>query len=484
MRFLKRIFSKPPKRKSGRRGYSAGGSDRLSNDWKTTSLSANGELRHSLRALRGRSRDLAMNNDYARRYLQTCVSNIVGPRGVGLQMRAKYPNGRTMDKMANGVIEAAWREWGQRGVCTVCGKYSWAGVQRLVAESVPRDGEVLVEQVFGEGANNKFGFALNIVEADHLNEDLTTDLPGGNRILMGVEEDRVGRPVAYHLLAYHPGDYTWSTYRGQQYVEVPADRIVHIYRPDRAGQSRGVPWMHTAMGTLRMIDAYAEAELVSARAAASKMGFISTPTGDDYTGDDKDDDGNTITEFEPGIIEQLPAGWNFTPFDPDAPSGKFNPFIKAMLQKIASGLGVAYSTLSSDLESVNFSSIRSGVLEERQNWKTLQHWFIESLCVPTFESWFYWILSNGTLGENYRPRDYQRLNASVWQPRGWDWVDPLKDTKANLEAIKGGTRTRTETAADRGLDLEDILVQLAEEEARARELGLTLSGMSPGHEEV
>ncbi|MDF1536074.1 MAG: phage portal protein [bacterium] len=483
-KFLKRIFPRPLKRKSGQRGYSAGGSDRLSNDWKTTSLSANGELRYTLKALRGRSRDLAMNNDYARRYLQTCVSNVVGPRGVGLQMRVTYPNGRTLDKMANRIIEAAWKEWGQRGTCTICGKYSWLGVQRLVAESTPRDGEILIEKVLGEEADNRFGYALNIVEADHLDEDLTTDLQNGNRILMGVEEDRFGRPIAYHMLAYHPGDYTWHTYKGQQYVKVSADRIVHVFKPDRAGQSRGVPWMHTAMGTLRMVDAYAEAELVAARAAASKMGFIVTPTGDDYNGDDKDSDGNTITEFEPGVIEQLPVGQDFKPFDPDSPSGKFNPFVKAMLQKTASGLGVAYSTLSSDLEAVNFSSIRSGVLEERQNWRTLHNWFIESLCAPIFEGWLFWTLSNSALGESFLPRDYRRLNSPTWQPRGWDWVDPLKDANANIAAIRAGTRTRTETTAERGMDFEDILTQLAEEEARAKELGLTLSGMSGAKEEA
>ena len=42
----------------------------------------------------------------------------------------------------------------------------------------------------------------------------------------------------------------------------------------------------TAIGALKMLHGYREAELVAARVAASKMGFITSPDGDGYTGDD------------------------------------------------------------------------------------------------------------------------------------------------------------------------------------------------------
>jgi len=40
-----------------------------------------------------------------------------------------------------------------------------------------------------------------------------------------------------------------------------------------------------------------------------------------------------------------------------------------------------------DLEGVNYSSIRAGVLEDREIFKGLQDWFIRSLVMPVFDEW-------------------------------------------------------------------------------------------------
>ena len=463
--------------KRGRRGYAAATSDRLTNDWQSTSLTADGELRYSLQVLRGRSRDLAMNNDYMRRYLKMCVSNIMGPKGITLQIKARGPDG-VLDKFANRTIEAAWKEWGRRGTCTVCGRYSWTDILHLAAEITPRDGEFILEKVSGKPAGNKFGFALNLIEADHLDETMDGLLPNGNEAHLGVEIDELQKPIAYYFLKDHPGAHIWTS-MGQYRIKVPADRIIHSFLSERIGQSRGIPWAHTCMKILKMIEAYTEAELIAARAAASKMGFLSTPGGDEYTGDDKDDDGNVIDEFEPGLISQLPQGYEFTPFDPDSPNTNLPQFLKAMLQRVASGLNVAYSSLASDLEKVNYSSIRSGVLEERNTWRKLQRFFIGGLCTEVFEPWLKMALNHAALGP-LPVRKFDKFNAPIWQPRGWDWVDPLKDEKANAQAVTNLTKTRAEILAERGLDLEDTFEQLAYEKELAISTGLVQSDTTGG----
>ena len=60
--------------------------------------------------------------------------------------------------------------------------------------------------------------------------------------------------------------------------------MLHVFLPERAHQTRGVPMLATAIGALKMLHGYREAELVAARVAASKMGFITSPDGDGYTG--------------------------------------------------------------------------------------------------------------------------------------------------------------------------------------------------------
>jgi capsid protein len=153
-----------------RRGYEAAKVDRLVADWVTSIRSADAGLLTTLRVMRARSRDLANNNDYAKRFLNMAKTNIVGPRGVTLQVRARDDNGQ-LDTFANRVIERDFSAWGQRGVCTVDGRLSWIDAQKLFVETVARDGEALVRLVAG-WQDNPWQFALQFLDIDHLDEQI------------------------------------------------------------------------------------------------------------------------------------------------------------------------------------------------------------------------------------------------------------------------------------------------------------------------
>ncbi|MCC7202441.1 MAG: phage portal protein [Nitrospirae bacterium] len=450
-----------------RRGYSAAILNRLTSDWVTSSKSANEEIRYSLRILRARSRELAMNNDYARKFLKMCVVNVVGPSGIALQNKARDINGN-LDKIANDKIEEAFSDWGKKENADVTGRLSWLDMQRLFIETVARDGEILIRKI--KGANlNKYAFSLQLIEADHLDENHNKTLENGNRIITGVEVNAQGKPLAYHLFTRHPGDNSYG-YDGKLYERVPSDEICHAFITERPGQVRGVPWMHTAMTRLNMLGAYEEAELVAARVSAAKMGFFTSPSGDEYVGDDKDSSGNVISEATPGSFEQLPQGVNFQSFDPQHPSNAFPFFMKTMLRGIASGLGVSYNSMASDLEGVNYSSIRAGTIEERDLWRIIQTWMTENFCNNIFSDWLLMTLGKGAI--SLPPSKYEKFNAPVWNVRGWQWIDPLKDIKANIDAVTFGLKTRTQIASEQGYDLEDIYEQLQEEQKLASQYGL------------
>ena len=453
------------------RGFNAAAVNRLTQNWTTTNLSSDAELRYALPTLRARSRDQAINNDYAKKFIHLCKINVVGPSGVTLQVRPKDDNG-LIDKPAGQAIEAAWREWGSAPNCDVTGRLSWLDIQKLFIESIMRDGEVIIRLARGY-AGNKFKFALQLLEADHLDETLNTELPNGAIIRMGVELNEWRRPVAYHILTKHPGDWAYTaSIRTQNRERIPADEIIHAYLTDRIGQTRGIPWMACAMTRLNNLGAYEEAEIIASRVSASKMGIVYTPSGTDYQGDDKQDN-NIIQEVEPGLITQLPHGWEFKEFDPTHPGQNFEGFIKATLRGIASGLGVSYNSLASDLESVNYSSMRAGSIEERDAWKILQAFTIQTLCQPIFAEWLKLsILVQAIPLPNVKSDKY---SAAYWQPRGWDWVDPMRDEEANILAINNGLKSRTMIAMERGFDLEDIADQLAAEEKMFKEKGVALA---------
>jgi capsid protein len=61
-----------------------------------------------------------------------------------------------------------------------------------------------------------------------------------------------------------------------------------------------------------------------------------------------------------------------------------------------------------------------------------------------------------------------------WIPRGWAWVDPLKDTQAGVLAVQSGLASRSSLLAEQGEDFEDVLEQLAEEEDMADAAGVSI----------
>lgn len=461
------IFSKIKKVfKKNKRGFDASKVSNLLNDWNVSNESADDVIKQGLKRLRSRSRDMAINNDYAKRFLNMVTNNIVGASGIKLQCKARDNNG-ALDKEGNRIIEEQWKEWGEKENASVTGQLTWVDTQRLVAETVAKDGEVFVRKI---PYNNEFKFSLQIIEGDHLDEELNKILKNGNTIRMGIEYDKWMKPQAYHFLKNNPNDSLYGNGKNS-YERVPASEIIHVYIMDRPNQSRGVPWMASSLKRLKMIGAFEESELVSARIASCKMGMILSPDGQHYTGDETDATGQLIENASPGQFVTLPNGYDFKSFDPTHPTSNFGNFVKAILRGASSGLNVSYNNLANDLEGVNFSSARFGELDERDQWRTKQNWFIESLIKPVYSSW----LKNGMLsGKIPLPMSkIEKFLNTRWVPRGWDWVDPLKDTQSNILAVKNGLKTLTEVIGEQGKDFEDVLDQVASEREKMEKLGIS-----------
>jgi lambda family phage portal protein len=135
-----------------------------------------------------------------------------------------------------------------------------------------------------------------------------------------------------------------------------------------------------------------------------------------------------------------------------------------MLRGFASGWGVAYNNLANDLEGVNFSSIRQGKLDERDNWKDLQEWLIEQLIEPVFEAWLPRQLLAGRIKVNGKPLKAERLdkyrNVS-WQPRRWEWIDPRADMDAAERSVQNLIDSPSQVIRNQGRDPQTVWRELA-----------------------
>ncbi|MDD2365164.1 MAG: phage portal protein [Desulfuromonadaceae bacterium] len=466
------------------RAYAGARLDRLSTAFGFGgNQSVDAGLRFALPTLRNRSRDLAENNDYIAGYLELLGNKVIGATGIRLQVKSRGGDGK-LDREANNAIESAWKAWGKKGICDVTGKLSWVELQRLSLISMARDGEVFI-RIVKQLRINKFNFALQLIEADQVDINKNDILSNGNIIRMGVELNQWGKPVAYHVFETHPGDINLGAGTQFKTIRISADEMIHLYRQLRPGQTRGVPWTAAVMTRLHHMGAYEEAAIINARFGASKMGFYTKNAGaGDLPSDGKDESGNLISEVEPGQLEVLPEGYDIKTFDPTYPSNEYDPFIKRQVKGASCGLpGATYSDLSNDLESVNFSSIRQGTLNARDSYRALQQLMIDILCIPIYELWLGQSLDFGLLviisnkrGPNVTlpAGNYDKYNTPLFVGRGWDWVDPLKDQKANSEALLNNLTTRTRIAAECGEDFEEILAERAQENELAESFGISL----------
>ena len=229
------------------------------------------------------------------------------------------------------------------------------------------------------------------------------------------------------------------------------------------------------MMTIKQLDGYWEAELVAARSAASKMGFYEKQLPVDYQGQ-TDAQNNATQEMQPGVIEDLPMGVTFKTHDPQHPVTAFSDFVKSVLRGASSGLGVSYNSLANDLEGVNYSSIRAGLLEERSEWRAVQNWLVECLHEPLFEEWLSTALLAGALrmpnGSALPAVKFDKFHAPEWKPRRWPWVDPLKDLQAKVMAIEKGLDSRSSTVAEQGGDIESLFADISADDALADAYGL------------
>lgn len=439
----------------GRAFHAAAASNRLTADFLTGGSSGTQEARADLATLRRRARQLSRDNPYARRYLALLADNVVGPDGLTLQSRTVNASGQP-NQALNRQIETAFRAWGAPGQCTVEGRTSWPMLQARILQTVARDGECFVRMV--RGFPNRFGFALQLLDAELCDETYDRAArPGEPEIRNGVAVDGWGRPLGYWLWTQHPDDH--GQRRVRQYL--PASDVLHITMTDRLGQVRGLSWFAPVMLPLQMLYGYTEAELTAARTAAAKMGFITQSP--DAPGIDPAQTEAVPLEAAPGVIDRLAVGEAFTPWDPTHPSGNFGPFLTAILHQVAAGWNVSHAGLTGDLSQVNYSSIRAGMLAERDRWQALQRWFADHVCDPVFSAWFSMAILSPEL--TVPSADLRRYEAREWQARGWDWVDPQKDIEAQAAALAYGFTTRRAILASNGLDFEQLVTDTREERA-------------------
>ncbi|MBT8169880.1 phage portal protein [Falsiruegeria litorea] len=448
-----------------RRSYRAAKPDRLAAGFKIFSTTTRDETRREIRGLVGHSRHAAHNFDFQRSYEMLFRRHVIGANGIRLQMNVRWPDGRK-DTVANRAIEAGWQKWGKKGSPSICGQLSWWGIECQVATAIAREGGAFMRFHEGRG-RGAFGFQVEPIPFDLLDVDLTQRVSENSYIESGIEFNQDGRVLAFHLWSVPLSEGHRPTRR--QRIRVPAREMIYVTIPEEIGQSLGVPRSATALRLMNLSEKFQESAMAAANYGAAQMVFFEQENTSGQIGGDANTE-VPIDEVEAGTMAMLPPGVKAVPHIPHYPDAAVEPFMRHMGTNQAAGLGVAYETLSGDLSRANFSSLRAGKGEERDEWRMLQRAIFEGLHDLVFARWLPLAVISGQLRLPFSKMD--KFLAAIWRPRGWPSVNPKDDATANSNDLASGAKSLTEIVAEKGRSIEDVLDERAAEVAMFKERGL------------
>ncbi len=438
---------------------------RLESTWTTSPITADAYISRHRRTLVARSRQGCEDYDHLRKYIALYRDNVVGKSGFILNS-TPYDPGDKVDRTAKTAIEWAYRKWSRKANYDLNGRLGRADAERLAAVTQAKDGEAIAVLHYGANAG-PWGFAVEMVDPELLDDQYFDRLRNGNVVVHGIEfAYGSARPVAYHF--FKSQDERFGYVKSQERQRVDAERVIHWFLPEIIGQKRGLPQTRTALWRLRMLTGFEDAALTNARVAAAKMGF--------FKGGDEDVD-DVPMDATPGAFENI-GDRELVEWNPQFPNNETEPFVRVGVRSISAGLGVSYHSLSNDLSSVNFSSIRQGTLDDRGSWEVIQSSMIEGWILPIFEAWLRYSLLAGKIALNSgKPLPAARLDKFLdceFLGRRWPWIDPSAEATGAEKMISQKLRSRSEVIRDMTQrDPSDVLEEIAREDAEMKALGIT-----------
>lgn len=456
------------------RGYAKATSTNQSTPWLSSGpRSADAEILGQLPKLRNRSRELGRDDPLGKGVKRKKVDGYVGP---GIEDRAS-----TGDDAKDDVIDAVWQELREEIFpAEDCG---WFEGQRLIAARLHEDGELWVKRSKAAAREPLF---IEIVEGDRV--DTPVDVrkhmadPDGGEVRAGVELDRFSRVVAWWISRYHPGDALLVNAVGSKlkiptsvadYVRVAKRDAKHLRLFDRSGQSRGVPEMSSVLQDVKDLDLMIWSVLKRFQVSAMFAVFIESPEAlDDIVDATKKKYGYQLKQdLHPGMIFLLNPGEKMNTLNPNFPIPDVAELNKLLARRIGAGVGLGWQSIFYDFSEANYSSARMDRIEAEAAERSPQQQIMATLR---------WIrravLEDALLRGEPRLVDanvaLQDLDKVRLIARTKPSVDPEKDARAAEIETRIGHKTLLEQLAERGVDWEEHLIQLAKEKAAREALGL------------
>ncbi|MBR3740575.1 MAG: phage portal protein [Clostridia bacterium] len=392
-------------------GYYYNGASKTKNSligWITGGGSAEDDIDLQGSTLRIRSRDLYTAGGLGRGAPETMVTNVVG---WGIRPKPK------IDADLLGMSEEAATEWqrialrefnlwAKTSMCDASRQNTFWEMQELAFRSMLMSGDVFA--LFGQKPNlrNPYQLVIRLLEADRIctpestggSEMKNTD--SGGRIVDGVELNKEGEVIKYHIATYHPlADETPEEITWQDIEAFGEDtgmpNILHIMTVERPEQHRGIPFISAMIVQIKQLDRYLDAELAASLVAAMLTVFIMNDGTDDDGYDSINDgiqDEDKVTndsmkiELGNGNIYEMPPGKHIEKVGENRAPTAFDSFVQQVITMIGSSRGIPYEVLMHRYDS-NYTASRSAMLDFWKEVRRYRQHFTQRFNQPIYEQW-------------------------------------------------------------------------------------------------
>jgi lambda family phage portal protein len=509
------------------RSYDAASGDNFTADFKLTTGSANTEMLPGKYSVRARARTLAKDTPHGKALMRVYADNVVGDDPFELEMEVgsfqtdtgadgKKSTTFVEDDETNTAIETAWRRYIRSENFTVRQNMDFMQAMRIVEMSRAREGSVVC-RLHPEYTFNEFGFAVDLLEEDRLQEQYMGISPqdgrfgGGNPIRASIEyHPKYNFALAYWLLNRHPGEFfginqTWQDARGKSFREqVPATEIIHFNNlRNRAEQDIGMTELDATVLPLWRIHQYDKSLTLSSIASASKPWWIEEkmPTGQELPSEIRElvenyklngggnaglatpGSGTPVQTIKPGNREKLPAGMELKQADPKFPIEAAHEFRNDNLRDVSTGTFGSYQQLSGDYQNLGFIAGLMSQQAFQRNVRVRQKTLAEDLRT-LFRAWLNATIKSGYFEKRGQDILMSRLeeyvDAHKFKGQQAEFVNPLVQAQALilLEEAHHMSRQDVQDALPNGKKVDKLFAQIAQEEKEAESAGVELNAIA------
>jgi lambda family phage portal protein len=363
----------------------------------------------------------------------------------------------TQDKALNSTIEREFSKWSKR--------IKLAQKLRVMRMAKAIDGETFAVMAINRRLNIPIQLDIKLYEAEQISSPMA--LLGNNEV-DGIEFDEYGNPSAYYILKKHPGSMSVNVFGGAD--KLAAEHVMHWYRVDRPGQSRGVCEIASSLPLFAQLRRYTLAVLSAAETAADFAAVLETMSP-------ADTDGTLVTpmdviELEKRMMTVLPEGGKLNQIKAEQPTTTYADFKRQILGEVARCENVPLNVILGDSSDYNYASGRLDYQMYRKAIGVEQSDLEDTVLDRIFARW----LNEAILISDYLPLKARNTEAIRWQ---WMWdgnehVDPQKEARAQDVRLKNGSTNLAKEYSKSGKDWETETKQwTAEIKLIASELGVT-----------